>query len=84
MVFPLLQQAYGIIIQSVKFYFLEGKGTRFIGDSIDAINSGEIILMGSNLPHAFARDIEFYERNKHLTPQVVLIQFDKDFLCADI
>ncbi len=65
-------------------FFREGRGTRFIGDSIEAIEPGEVILMGSNLPHAFARDTGFYERNSHLEPEVILVQFDKDFLGTDI
>ena len=65
-------------------FILEGKGTRFIGDNIEAINTGEIILMGPNLPHAMLRDKYYYESNTNLTPRMMVLQFEKDFLGADI
>jgi AraC-like DNA-binding protein len=60
--------------------FLEAKGTRFIGDSIEAITENEMLLLGENLPHTTQRDNDYYERNKHLRPQVIIVQFDRDFL----
>lgn len=32
-------------------YFKEGEGTQFIGDNIKNFQSGDVILVGSNLPH---------------------------------
>jgi AraC-like DNA-binding protein len=32
-------------------HFIKGKGTQFIGDSITEFQSGDLILLGSNLPH---------------------------------
>jgi len=61
-------------------FFLEAKGTRFIGDSIEAIVESEILLLGPNLPHTTQRDKNYYEKNKHLSPQVIVVQFDKNFL----
>jgi AraC-like DNA-binding protein len=60
--------------------FLEAKGTAFIGDSIEDVTESEIILLGENLPHTIQRDKNYYEKNKHLTPQVIVVQFDKNFL----
>lgn len=65
-------------------FFLDAKGTRFIGDSIENINTGEIVLLGQNLPHVIHRDREYYETHQDITPTMIVIQFDKDFLGTDI
>lgn len=41
---------------------LKGKGTLFIGDKIERFEPGDLILIGSNLPHVFRCDEEFYKR----------------------
>ncbi|MDR1723899.1 MAG: AraC family transcriptional regulator [Tannerella sp.] len=32
-------------------YIIEGTGTRFVGDSVEAYDEGDICMIGSNLPH---------------------------------
>ena len=65
-------------------FFLDAKGTRFIGDSIENIHTGEIVLLGQNLPHVIHRDVEYYNTHQDITPTMIVIQFDKDFLGTDI
>jgi AraC-like DNA-binding protein len=65
-------------------YVKEARGTRFIGDSIESITEGEILLLGQNLPHTFQREKQYYENHKPLVPQILVVQFDKDFLGADM
>jgi AraC-like DNA-binding protein len=60
--------------------FLEAKGTRFVGDNIEAITESEILLLGENLPHTTQRDRRYYDNHPHITPQVIIVQFHKDFL----
>jgi len=38
-------------------YLIKGEGTRFIGDHIGNFQKGDMILMGSNLPHTWKRTI---------------------------
>ena len=53
-----------------------GNGTRFIGDSIEQYNEGDIFIIGPNLPHVFrpAKSDDLAESRAHL----VSIYFNKD------
>ena len=37
-------------------YIANGEGTLVIGDSINKYNKGDIIIIGSNIPHVFRSD----------------------------
>lgn len=65
-------------------FFVNAKGTRFIGDNINDIANGEILLLGENLPHCLQRDKQFYELHNAEIPQVIIVQFDRNFLGSDL
>ncbi|MBK5719846.1 AraC family transcriptional regulator [Dysgonomonas sp. Marseille-P4677] len=60
-------------------YVKEGKGHRFVGDSMSTFDDGDIIFLGSNLPHYMRSLQEYYEEND-LRVKGVVIQFSRDFL----
>jgi mannose-6-phosphate isomerase-like protein (cupin superfamily) len=41
----------------------KGEGTQFIGDCIKRFKSGDVVLVGSNLPHYWRFDDVYYEEN---------------------
>ena len=41
-------------------YFNKGDGTQFIGDSIKRFKSGDIVLLGANLPHYWRFDEAYF------------------------
>ena len=59
---------------------LKGKGTRFVGDSIEKFHEGDLILVGENLPHLWKSDNEYYSTQKNLKSESVSIHFNIDFL----
>lgn len=59
---------------------LKGKGTRFVGDSIEKFHEGDVVLVGQNLPHVWKSDAEFYDANKHLRSESMTIHFNYEFL----
>jgi AraC-like DNA-binding protein len=61
-------------------YIIKGEGVRFIGDNISNFNSGEITLLGKNLPHSFRCKEEYFHPDSNLNVEVIVIQFLSDCL----
>lgn len=59
---------------------LESTGTRFVGDSIEKFNEGEMVLLGENLPHMWINDPDYYEGNSNLQAEAIAVHFKKEFL----
>lgn len=53
--------------------FTEGEGRSFIGNAVGEFKTGDIFLLGSNLPHTFQK------ANKDLVTGAVVVQFREDF-----
>ncbi len=56
-------------------YFAKGKGMQFIGDSIQSFSSGDVLLVGSNVPHYWRFDATGEENSV----DVSVIHFNEDF-----
>lgn len=52
---------------------VEGSGTALIGDSIINIKSGDVLLIGANLPHLFKSDVE--QDEDHIITESLTIHF---------
>lgn len=61
-------------------HILKSKGTRFIGDSIEEFSEGDLVLVGSNLPHSWQND-KIYLNNNDLNVEAIIVHFNEDFLC---
>jgi AraC-like DNA-binding protein len=57
----------------------KGEGTQFIGDSIKRFKSGDVILVGSNLPHYWRFDDVYYEENTKVIADVRVAHFNENF-----
>lgn len=55
-------------------YFQKGEGTQFIGDSISTFKSGDVVLVGANLPHYWSFD-EQYLNDGAERPNVYVAHF---------
>lgn len=64
-------------------YIRKGRGMRFIGDSIGRFESGDIYLMGSNLPHMWRSDDDYTQGDSDLQVETVVIHFNERFLGED-
>src|SRR5690606_37555240 len=61
-------------------YIQKGKGTKYIGDSIESFSDGDVILLGSKLPHAFKSDFSEIQRRSKKKCVSIIIQFPISFL----
>lgn len=60
-------------------YVCQSKGIRFIGDSIENFQEGDLILLGPNIPHYWNND-PIYHENRNLKVKALLVMFSENFL----
>ncbi len=58
---------------------IESRGHRVVGDSIKPLTDGDIVLLGSNLPHVWHQDTNAKSRRAH----AIIVRFDEAFLGRD-
>ncbi len=61
-------------------YVIKSSGTRFVGDSIQPFFDGDMVLVGSNVPHFWQNEEMYFEEREDLYGEVILLQFLDDFL----
>lgn len=61
-------------------HFIKGKGAQFIGDSITQFQSGDLILVGSNLPHYWRFQENFTDGEASNYAEVKVAHFSESFL----
>lgn len=61
-------------------YIEESTGTRFVGNDIHQFAAGDVILIGSNLPHYMKSDEAYHAGDSLLRVKGTIIQFEKDFM----
>lgn len=60
-------------------HFKKGQGTQFVGDSIRQFNAGDVVLVGSNLPHYWRFEDTFFEEDCPEHADVRVAHFCEDF-----
>lgn len=60
-------------------YFRKGHGTQFIGDDIRQFSEGNIVLVGSNLPHYWQYAAKYFEDIEDKPIEVFVIHFSNYF-----
>jgi len=60
-------------------HFKKGEGTQFIGDNIKRFKTGDVALVGSNLPHYWRFDDVYFGENPKLSADVRVAHFCEDF-----
>ena len=61
-------------------YVREGNGTKYVGDSINPFNPGDIVIIGSNIPHVWSCNYNYLELENKLKSSAICIQFKEEFL----
>lgn len=58
---------------------LKSYGQRRVGDHIENFSEGDLVLVGSNLPHVWKNDDIFFSDNANLKAQAIAVKFLPDF-----
>lgn len=56
-------------------YIIKGSGYRIVGNSYDHFSDGDLVLLGSNLPHTWSSKLD-----EDVKSDAVVIQFSKEFI----
>jgi AraC-like DNA-binding protein len=59
-------------------YIKESHGKRVIGDKIEPFFAGDLVLVGSNLPHVWLSDESFHQNMESTSAKSVVIYFNKE------
>lgn len=59
---------------------IRSSGTRFVGDNIERFDSGDVVLIGKDIPHMWLNDDAYFEENADLVAESIAVHFEKDFL----
>lgn len=60
-------------------HFKDGCGTQFIGDSIKPFQSGDVVLVGPNIPHYWSFSDNYFQSPISNIPDVRVAHFTEDF-----
>ena len=64
-------------------YIEKGFGTQFIGDSIKPFKEGDVLLVGSNLPHYWRCDDVYFQDSSNISVKAIVVHFKEDFWGKD-
>ncbi|WP_436416397.1 AraC family transcriptional regulator [Petrimonas sp.] len=65
-------------------YVIKSSGKRFVGNNIESYSDGDLVLLGSFLPHMHKSDSIYYQNNPNTRVNAIVLQFSKDFFCHAI
>ncbi|RIV27448.1 AraC family transcriptional regulator [Fibrisoma montanum] len=60
-------------------YIAAGYGRRFVGDSVEPFQAGDLVLIGPNMPHFWRSDDDFYRIDRPYPAESIAIQFPIGF-----
>lgn len=58
---------------------VKGEGTLISGDYVGRFSSGDLFVIGSNQPHVFRNDDNYYRRNEKKMAHAISIYFDENY-----
>ncbi len=59
---------------------VSSRGTRFVGDSIKKFESGDVVLIGKDLPHMWLNDDDYFKEDSDLIAEDYVVHFKEHFL----
>ncbi|HRO47875.1 AraC family transcriptional regulator [Agriterribacter sp.] len=62
------------------FMVLKGTGTRFIGNTVQSFNEGDLTFLGPGVPHLWRSDSAYFDKRSKLLTHGLVIYFPGDFI----
>jgi AraC-type DNA-binding domain-containing proteins len=59
-------------------YIIKSTGKRFTGNTIESYSDGDLVLLGSFLPHMYRSDDVYYQNDPNYRVYAIILQFAKD------
>ncbi|MCL7762961.1 AraC family transcriptional regulator [Polaribacter sp. Z014] len=81
---PCLDAAWHYHKEFELLYISQSNGIRFVGDSVAPFFAGDLVLVGSYLPHLWRNDPSYYEEESTQQVKTIVSKFTDDFLGNDI
>lgn len=76
---PHMNNRWHYHIEAELIHFKKGNGTQFIGDHIQNFKDGDVILVGSNLPHYWRFDDGYFNNDANVCADVLVAHFRENF-----
>jgi AraC-like DNA-binding protein len=64
-------------------HFKKGRGTQFVGDNMKRFKAGDVVLVGSNLPHYWRFDDPYFAEEQEEPTDVCVAHFSENFWGGD-
>ena len=77
---PCLDTAWHYHPEYELLYISKSSGIRFVGDNVSHFYPGELVLVGSYLPHLWRNDVAYYEPEGNLKVNTIVMKFVKNFM----
>ena len=65
-------------------YIVESSGQRIIGNNIEYFEPGELVFLGSGVPHVWYNDKEYFQGSEHLRAQSLAMYINPDQLVESL
>lgn len=76
---PYINNKWHYHIEAELICFKKGSGTQFIGDHIQHFKDGDVVLVGSNLPHYWRFDDGYFMHGNEMQADTLVAHFCEDF-----
>ncbi|MBJ7881536.1 AraC family transcriptional regulator [Gelidibacter salicanalis] len=83
-ILPCLDVAWHYHPEFELIYITKSNGLRFVGDSVSAFQPGDLVLVGSYLPHLWRNDPSYYKEDSTEEVETIITKFTIDFLGNEI
>jgi len=82
---PCLDAEWHYHVEYEIIYISSSFGIRFVGDSVSPFNPGDLVLVGSYLPHLWRNNMAYYGQKdlQEIKVETIITKFTKDFIGED-